>query len=53
MKQTTTLLNSLEQLEFDFISNLIAVIWKVIAAVQCFFRSRDHAGQYRQVRATP
>lgn len=47
MKQITTSLGSLEQLfshfELEFASNLFAVIWRVLAAVQSFFPIRDHA----------
>ncbi len=51
MKQITTSLGSFEQLfvhfELEFASNLVTVIWRVIAAVQSFFPSRDHARQHR------
>ncbi len=50
MNNFTTSLASLERLvrllELDFISQLLAVIWRVIAAVQSFFHFRDHALQY-------
>lgn len=38
--------------EPEFIRCLLAVVWRVIAAVQSFFPVRDHACQHRQVRAT-
>ena len=41
-----------ENLEPQFIKHLLAVIWKVVAAVHCFFRPRDHARQHRHVRET-
>jgi len=53
MKKFNTSLASLErligQLELEFITQLLAVIWRVIAAVQSFFYTRDHARQHRQI----
>jgi hypothetical protein len=53
MKKTTTSLSGLEQLaqrlEPKFIAHLLAVLWKVIAAVQSFFQITRHARQHGQV----
>ena len=53
MKKFNTSLASLEQLirqlELEYITQLLAVIWRVIAAVQSFFHTRDHTGQHRQI----
>ncbi len=55
MKKPITSFDSLQRLfdafEPEFIGHLIAVIWRVIAAVQSFFPIRDHPLQHRQVRA--
>ena len=55
MKKTITSLDSLKRLRHDlepeFIRHLLAVVWKVVAAVHCFFQAPDHASKHRQVRA--
>jgi hypothetical protein len=56
MQKINTSINSLKRLfvalEPEFIAKLIAIIWKVVAAVHAFFHRRCHAGEYRQVRET-
>ena len=37
--------------DFDLVSNLLAPIWRVVAAVHLFFPPGDHAGSHREVRA--
>jgi hypothetical protein len=41
-----------DHLEPEFIQQVIAVVWKVIAAVQSFFHPRDHAPSHLQIRKT-
>ena len=52
-KRSTTSLSGLEQLaqrlEPQCIAHLVAVLWKVIAAVQSFFQIARHARQHGQV----
>ena len=37
----------LDRLQDNFIADLLAVVWKVVAAVHCFFQQRDHASNRR------
>ena len=51
MKKNITSISSfkrlLDDLQPEFIADLLAVVWKVIAAVHCFFQQRDHASNRR------
>ena len=56
MKKTITSIDSLKSLfvglDSEFIAQLLAVIWRVVGAVQLFFPNRDHTRRHRQVRTT-
>ncbi len=56
MQKSITSFQSLKRLlgglELEFVSDLLAVVWRVVAAVRCFFRPGDYARAYRPVRAT-
>ncbi len=54
MNKSTRSIDSLkrlfDRLEPEFIQQVIAVVWKVIAAVQSFFQTRDHTECHLQIR---
>jgi hypothetical protein len=56
MQKPITTFSSLKRLfdvlELDFIKSVIAVIWRVIAAVRCFLQTRSNARHHRQAGET-
>ncbi len=56
MNKPITTFASLKRLfddfEPQFATEVIAVIWRVIAVVQCFFQKGNHSRQHRSIRKT-
>lgn len=56
MQKPITAFSSLKRLfdvlELDFINSVLAVIGRVIAAVRCFFQTKDNVRRFRQAGKT-